>query len=501
MEESSFLSHLVTVNATLAIPLGLVAYQISRYIYNIFFHPLRKFPGPITAAASPIPNIRHNLKGNLVNWVCDLHAQYGDVVRISPNELSFSGADAYRDIYGHKKAGQPTLNKDPRFYRNPGEESSGIVNASFEDHARMRRIFSHAFSDRALKMQEPLFLTYVDKLVRKIRDNSTANPQQKYNMVKLYNFTTFDIMSDLTFGEPLNMLDDGSYHPWIAAILAGFRLGVYLHSIRYFPLLESLMFRYCIPESILKNHQLHNEFSRARVDRRLEKKEARPDIWGLVLQRDDASGLSRKEMYGNTNIFMIAGTETTATLLSGLTFHLLHNPDKLRLLTQEIREAFETEKDITIEKLQSLKYLHACLEEGLRMYPPVPNALPRITTVSTNIDGKNVPAGTSVGVTNLAAYRNPDNFKNPNQFVPERWLGDSPLYAQDKKHGFQPFSTGPRACLGKNMAYHEMRLILTKLLFNFDLVLCEESQQWIDQKIFIIWDKTPLYCQLTPITA
>lgn len=51
------------------------------------------------------------------------------------------------------------------------------------------------------------------------------------------------------------------------------------------------------------------------------------------------------------------------------------------------------------------------------------------------------------------------------------------------------------------MAYHEMRLILTKLLFNFDIELCEESQKWIDQKIFILWDKTPLYCQLKAVRA
>lgn len=396
MAESGLLSHLFTVKTILAIPLFLVAYQISRYIYNIFFHPLSKFPGPITAAASPLPNIRQNLKGNLVNWVCGLHAQYGDVVRISPNELSFSGADAYRDIYGHKKAGQPTLTKDPRFYKSPGDDSPEIVNAGFEDHARMRRIFSHAFSDRALKMQEPLFLTYVDKLVKKIRDGSKINPSRKYNMVQLYNFTTFDIMSDLTFGEPLNMLDDGSYHPWISAILAGFRFGVYLHTVRYFPLLEKFLIRYCVPKSIIERHELHKQFSIARVDRRVEKQDARPDIWGLVLQRDDASGLSRGEMYSNTNTFMVAGTETTATLLSGLTFHLLQNPDKLRLLTEEIRQAFETEEEITIERLQALKYLHACLEEGLRMYPPVPSALPRITTAATNIDGKDVPAGVRV---------------------------------------------------------------------------------------------------------
>lgn len=91
--------------------------------------------------------------------------------------------------------------------------------------------------------------------------------------------------------------------------------------------------------------------------------------------------------------------------------------------------------------------------------------------------------------THLAVYRNPNNFRHPESFVPERWLAESDEYASDQKHALQPFSVGPRACLGKNMAYHEIRLILSKILWNFDLELCEESAKWAEQKIYIMWDK------------
>jgi cytochrome P450 len=114
-----------------------------------------------------------------------------------------------------------------------------------------------------------------------------------------------------------------------------------------------------------------------------------------VLEKEgEHGGMSRKEMYGNSNIFMIAGTETTATLLSGLTYYLLVNPDKMKKLTSEIRHGFVTEDEITIERLQALKYLNACLEEGLRMYPPVPSGLPRnVPPGGAEIDGQSVPAG------------------------------------------------------------------------------------------------------------
>ena len=283
------------------------------------------------------------------------------------------------------------------------------------------------------------------------------------------NQTTFDIMGDLTFGESLNMLDGSDYNPWVAAMFAGLHYGTYLHCIRYYPTLEKALLR-LVPKSIMKKKQLHDEFSHLRVDRRLEKEDARPDIWGLVLERDKEHGLTREEMYANSNIFMLAGTETTATLLSGLTYYLLTNPEKLTRLTSEIREAFTNDSEITIEKLQTLKYLNARVEEGLRMYPPVANGLPRIVPWGgTMIDGRHVPAGvrlecerrrwhrslkltiaqTIVFVTNLAAYRNPNNFREPYSFIPERWLSKNEEFAADKKHALQPFSTGPRVCLGK----------------------------------------------------
>lgn len=498
MASSSILPHSVG-GALLLITVLAVAYQLSIYIYNVFLHPLRRFPGPKSAAASALPKINNALRGDGVSWIVDLHRTYGEVVRVSPNELSFSGADAWKDIYGHKKAGQPAPVKDPAFYLTPNEDTFNIVNAGHEDHARQRRIFANAFSDGALKRQEPLFLTYIDKLVEKLRSAMTSDPQGKVNMVNMYNFTTFDVMGDLTFGESLNMLDQTGYHPWVAAMFAGFKFGTYLHSIRHYPALEKLLMKF-IPESILEKQRLHNEFAHARVDRRLEKKDARPDIWGLVLQRDEESSLTRKEMYANSNIFMLAGTETTATLLSGLTYYLLTNAEKLSLLTAEIREAFQEDADITIEKLQALKYLNACIEEGLRMYPPVSNGLPRIVPPGgMMVDGRHVPYGTQVYVTNLAAYRNPNNFRQPFSFIPERWLPESQSFAKDKKHALQPFSTGSRVCLGKNMAYHEIRLILSKVLWNFDMQLCSESGNWNEQKVFIMWDKQPLYCQLRPV--
>jgi cytochrome P450 len=108
-----------------------------------------------------------------------------------------------------------------------------------------------------------------------------------------------------------------------------------------------------------------------------------------------------------------------------------------------------------------------------------------------------------VGVHHLAAYRNPEHFRDPDDFRPERWLrgddcekggaGDGGDFGQDRLGAVMPFGTGPRACLGRNLAYHEMRLLLVTTLLRFDLELCAESRGWAEgQRSWLFWEKKQL---------
>jgi len=109
---------------------------------------------------------------------------------------------------------------------------------------------------------------------------------------------------------------------------------------------------------------------------------------------------------------------------------------------------------------------------------------------------------TRVSISQYSTYRSTLNFADPDTFHPERWLpSTSPLYnpafAADQKAALQPFSVGSRNCLGKNLAYHEMKLVLAKLLWNFDFELCKESDGWAEtQKVFSMWEKKPLMAKL-----
>ncbi|KAL1641275.1 hypothetical protein SLS58_006177 [Diplodia intermedia] len=477
-----------------------LAYVIISAVYNVYFHPLRKFPGPWFSAATSLPRILGRVRGIEPYHLQWLHDTYGDVVRVSPNELSYTTAGAWKDIHGH---GAP-VTKDLDHYGPPSTGTKGLFLADEGDHGRQRRIFSHAFSDRALKDQEPLFRGYVELLIAKLLELGTSEPDAKVNMVDMYNFTTFDIMADLTFGEPLKLLEGSAYNAWVHGIFAAVKFFGLSTTLRfYFPKINDML-PYVLPV-LQKKQKEHQQYAFDRVDRRLAATTDRPDIWSYVLrEKGDGQGaqLTVPEMHSNATTFMIAGTETTATLLSGVTYHLLRNPDKMARLVAEIRGTFATPQDMTLQNLPQLPYLNACLEEALRIYPPVPGGLPRLTPPGgTIIEGEHVPGNVTVFVTNWAAYHSPRHFALSEQYMPERWLtGDDadPRFADDDRAILQPFSHGPRNCIGKNLAWHEMRLILSYTLWHFDLELCEESAHWTDQRVYALWEKHPLMARLKP---
>ncbi|EKG16098.1 Cytochrome P450 [Macrophomina phaseolina MS6] len=487
-----------------AAALLLLSYGICTAVYNVYFHPLRRFPGPKLAAASKLPFVVNRCRGLQARWTKSCHDKYGPVVRLAPDQLSFTSVDAWRDIYGHKVAGKGGMPKDLTFYGPDSTGANGIIRTNDEDHARHRRLLAHAFSDKALREQEPLIRKYVDMLIDKI--GASAQTAAPTDMVRMYNYTTFDIMGDLTFGEALGLLANSDYTPWVRNIFSTIKVTALIATINNnFPSLSAPIRRFLIPPSLLEKRKAHARFSEARVDARLAKSTDRPDIWSFVLRHNEADGkgLSVPEMHANAGTLMIAGTETTASLLSGLTFHLLRNPDKLAKLAREVRSAFARPDDMDMLSLSRLPYLAACLEEGLRVYPPVPAGLPRIVPPEGRVVcGESVPGGTSVYLSHYAAYRSPENFCEPDAFVPERWLPDEQReerFKRDVLDVVEPFSYGPRNCIGKNLAYHEMRLILANMLWHYDLELCPESEQWDDQLMYTIWEKHPLMCKLKPV--
>ncbi|KAF2159813.1 hypothetical protein M409DRAFT_70842 [Zasmidium cellare ATCC 36951] len=491
-----FIPHSVSRFVFTVVLLALVSY-FGTILYDAFFGPLSKFPGPKLRAVSKLPGTYTTITGRDAFVRADLHEKYGPVVRVNPAEISFNnGAEAWESIYGFKK---PKPFRDPQFYAVGVNGCPDVVSSDEENHSRQRKILSTGFSDKAIKGYEPLLRSWAQKMITKMFEQ--ANKAGEIDMLKYLNCTTFDVMGDLAFGEGLNMLEDGELSPWVQTIFAGFKAGTFWRCVMQY----STLTNWVVGKLLFSSKQVrvkmwqNFEYCQSRMDKRLSHEPDHPDLWSKAVEKSGGvEGLTVDEFHSNSVTFMVAGTETTATALSGL-IYLLHqrdNRDALEKLKLEVRNSFASLEEITLDSLSRLDYLQTVLQEGLRLYPPAPSQLPRRTPPEGMlVCGQYIPGGITVAVHPLGTFMSPTHFKDPKKFRPERWLGH-PDYKGDHLDAVEPFSYGPQNCLGKSLAWHEMRLLLASLILSFDIELTAEAKGWIDQNIYVLWEKKPLMCTL-----
>ncbi|KAK1753540.1 putative sterigmatocystin biosynthesis P450 monooxygenase stcF [Echria macrotheca] len=434
------------------------------FIYNFTLHPLAGYPGPLLYRGTNLGKISQQMQGNITNKLHELHQTYGPVVRVAPWELSYISAQAWKDIYTAPK-GREIIPLNTIYGQNE-KEFFGALSIMWQDtmaeHTRHRRILSPAFSDKSLREQEP-------------------------------------IIGDLTFGEPFGCLENSFMHPWIRFIftnLKGMMYGQIIDTMGSFGAALKML----IPKSLKTQVQQHAAFSREKVNCRRDKVTQRPDFMAHIIEHvGQEGGMTSNELTANAQLLIMAGSETSATLLATTCYFLMKNPPIQAKLQQEIRSAFARESDITFASVSKLPYTLAVLHEAMRIHPPVPAGIHRFTPRGgIVIDGRFVAGGADVVVHQYAAYNSPSNFKDPERFVPERWMGDE-RYAGDNRDVFNPFSIGPRACIGRGLAYMESRLVLARLVWGFDMELMPDSEDWIRQKTWILYEKPPLNAKLSVV--
>ncbi|KAK1636338.1 cytochrome P450 [Colletotrichum phormii] len=201
-----------------------------------------------------------------------------------------------------------------------------------------------------------------------------------------------------------------------------------------------------------------------------------------------------------------------------LTYLLLKNPRVLAKLATEVRSTFTHPDGITFTGVNGCKYLLACIEEALRVYPPSPQPHHRIVPAGgATVEGVFLPEGTSVSIPIYAASHSSVNWTLPEEFIPERWMAtkdgghgkgdgdgdgdvDVRLFAGDQRDASQPFQVGPRNCIGRNLAYAEIKIIMARSVWQFDIENAMDGD-WIGmQKVFMVWEKAPLWVKLHPVS-
>ncbi|CAE7193451.1 alanine transaminase [Pyrenophora teres f. teres] len=478
-----------------------LVYLVIRSVYYIFFHPLSAFPGPKLWAVSRIPWNYVNLQGDLAWGIRDMHMYYNSpVIRVAPDELSYTTSTAWKKIYGSAPPREFLKCLDGRGIAPAvvnGRRS--IVTETPERHAILRRAIQPAFSERALRDQEDYFRDHTNRLIAQLRNPKYGTGKQ--NMARWFSLLSFDIVSDLAFGEPAGCLDRAD-QPWLDIMGARIKSIVW-HQLAAHYHIEWIL-RWAAPKASMEARKRHQALTFQKLQRRIDEERSgkrqgkRRDFMSYILG-NEIENLSNVDLFGMTSALIVAGSNTAAYTMSALVFFTCRNPEIRSKLNDEVRSKFLSEDEITMVAAGELPYLRACIDETFRISPPTPSALPRwVPEGGEEIDDKWIPGGMAVGVHNLTACHAPWNWYRPLDFLPERWLQTKEgEFACDDRGASRPFSYGRHDCIGQNMAMNEMKLALAKVFWNFDISLDPSCENWwITQKSYLIWEKKPLMVNL-----
>lgn len=470
---------------------------------------LRRFPSPSIAAFTPLWSMWQSWKGTQTIEICKVHEKLGPVVRIAPNHISFTDPRAYKDIYGH---GAPLVKDD--FYAHIAEGNPSVAQATEKAvHSAKRRALAHIFSAKEITAMEPRVVATTNKLCAAIRtkiSGRSVGPHDQtcavisndnsvtFDVRPWINMFTYDAISSMVFTNEYGFLNKGN--DLCSSIDRAGKKKV-VHAMDSFH--SASRYNTITAQLPLPFYKLCRQFlfwvhgnkaggyfggmSRSQVRQRLQNEPAQPDLFSSFPTRateKHPEPMQEDELVAECATMLDAGNDTTQTTLVNCIFHLAANPDKQQKLYNALTLALHIEgkfkeggKDFYIpnaKQIQDIPYLRAVLEESWRCRPPVARGLPRRTTgEGTTIAGHFIPAGVTVSAPIYAVHRSEALFRRPLDFIPERWIPDEEFgkneqEAKNLKEYCIPFSLGPRACIGRNLAYMEVSIVVAALVLNFE---------------------------------
>ena len=415
--------------------------------------------------------------------VYELHAQGNQVIRTGPNSLSFNNMRAIKDIYGHSTR----CTKDEQYEVLSGTHFHLADVVDKAEHARKRKVLSSAY---ALKNLEEWEFKVADKVERLIAQFDKRCSEPGEDIVVDYrpwtNYFTLDAISDIGLSSTLGFLDqgndltlaarpDGSTHyvHFRECLYANSRAtSVFAYSYDFYKHLASLSKISPYFRRLWKLDDDWNGIPRYLAQQRLEKYQAGEtldDFFEALMHDKNMSNhnLEWGEIVAEITIMLNAGSTTTAIAMANVMYQLLKNSECMDKLRAEIDATLDEDEGIApYEKVKYLPYLRACLDESLRIYPPISHGLTRKTPEEgSEIAGHYIAGGTTVSVSSFIAHRDPAIFPEPEKFDPARWLGES---GKDLGPYFIAFSAGARGCIGRNIAYLEQTVLLASLLHRYD---------------------------------
>ncbi|KAJ1295516.1 hypothetical protein BS78_01G230200 [Paspalum vaginatum] len=427
-------------------------------------------PGPWQL---PVIGSLHHLLGGLPHHVMrDLSQRYGPLMLIRICErvaVVVSSAEAAREIFkGHdvtfeQRPSSPGIDE---LYRH-GE---GIIFAPYGDHWRqLRRIVMTELL--GVRRVEAFQRIREDEAARLVSSLASTPPDQPINVGERLDEFIADASVRAMFGDRL---------PDRAA---------FLKMVRQIDDIASLFdLRDLFPSSRLvrmiprsgKAERHRREMFRLMDDILSHHEERRAAAGGGDDEQDMIDVLLRIQKEGDMRVSLTNGVirtvltelfgaavDTSSTTLQWAMAELMANPKVLEKAQLETRHFLAGHARVQEVQLNNLSYIKAIIKETLRMHPPG-SLVPRVCFDDLKIQGYDVPQGTTVLTNVYAISRDPKYWKNPDMFMPERFLVDTAFDYKGFDFEYTPFGTSRRICPGMNFATANIEIALASLLYHFD---------------------------------
>ncbi|KAI9735168.1 MAG: hypothetical protein M1834_001756 [Cirrosporium novae-zelandiae] len=447
----------------------------STVIYRIFFHPLRKFAGPVWAKIWVWYRVKATLaSGHRHAMVLhELHGKYGDIVRVAPDQLSINLTLAIPLVHGSSSSLIKSV-----CYENPMET---CINWERDPtlHRLRRASWESGLNHKACATYFPRILSLTNLLLFRLEElNGEPTPANRW-----CHFYTFDVMGELGFGQSYNQLEKCEMHPTIRIIMKYMCVGVYALMV---PWLHCIISRLPAP-GIEKPDWDFRAFAEEALERRKKSIPSTPDIITHVLSSTIKPRLTPNQLISDSLILQVGGSDTTTSAFVHILYHLARSHSIQSKLFVEISNIVTSRGQITWRAISRLPYLEAVINETLRLHPPAPSGMPR--QVPTHevlvVNGITIPGGTNISTPTYSLHHSPLSFTYPEDFIPERWTTESQLITD--KSAFCPFGMGPYGCPGKYLAMMEMKCFVVGVVGRFEVkfpkgVDLEEVDRRIDRE-------------------
>uniref|UniRef100_A0A8C1WFD6 Cytochrome P450 3A n=1 Tax=Cyprinus carpio TaxID=7962 RepID=A0A8C1WFD6_CYPCA len=367
-----------------------------------------------------------------------------------------------------------------------GPFADGIIMVQDERWKRMRSTLSPYFTSGRLKEIFPIAVTHADRFIKNMQKKDHEQPVKVKEVVGPY---SLDVVTSSSFSvdiDSINKADDpfvtnvkkfiqfNMFNPLFLLILLFPSIAIILKKMGVTLFSKSAMdFFY---SAVKKIKDEHNKESDGRVDflQLMLQNQIPGDYFGDT-DEQPAKGLTDHEILSQSFIFILGGYETTSTTLTFLLYNLIDTnfPPDVSTLASVHRFCLENLTPITYDALMKMDYLEMAINESMRLLPTAPR-LERSSKKTVEINGVTIPKDTLVGIPTYVLCRDPQLWESPDEFRPERFSPESKSVIN--QYAFLPFGLGPRNCIGMRFALMIMKILVVKLLQNFSVETCKETQ-------------------------